>query len=51
MRESGRDRVQPPPCPFTELTYPASRSPAIVRRTTVGLVPSIWPVCSDVMGA
>ncbi len=41
---------QPPPCPLTERTYPASRRPAIVRRTTTGLVHNMTAAASDVSG-
>lgn len=47
---SGRARAQPPPWPFTEVRYPALRRPAIVRRTTTGLAPSILPIVPEVMG-
>ena len=30
--------VHPPPCPFSDLTYPSLRSPAMIRRITAGLV-------------
>ncbi len=42
--------VQPPPWPFSDRTYPASRRPAIVRRTTTALVPNMREMASDVIG-
>lgn len=45
-----RDRPSPP-CPFSECTSPASRSPPSRRRTTTGLVRIAFASCSDVRGS
>src|SRR5882757_10244240 len=42
--------VQPPPCPFSDRTYPWSRSPAMIRRITTGLVFIAFASISEVAG-
>ena len=42
--------VHPPPCPFSERTYPCRRRPAMIRRITTGLVAIILDKAADVTG-
>jgi hypothetical protein len=43
-------RVHPPPCPFSDCTYPCFRRPAMICLTTTGLVMSILARTSEVTG-
>ena len=52
QREFDRSQasVHPPPCPFSDRTYPWSRRPAKIRRITTGLVSIAFASTSDVTG-